>query len=197
VRATLRIRTGLLCFAALPPEIRREYMKRIVNSDEMPLLILRELDWMETLDKMDPVARLNWAKRLMSGDGVVKNSRLAFVWAMEAANKGVSEAKYFIGKWGLEGKIKSMSEIDGVSFLKTATFRGNIKAHALLGRWYAKSQPTVFRLGRAYLHLKLAQKAGDKSGDQLLKQLANYLGPIQLSALEIEVQRELESQKPR
>jgi len=202
-RATLRIRTGLLCSASLPPEFRREAIKLLMNYDELPPRISQEISWMETLDKLDPVARLNWAKRLMSGDGivkgdgVVKNSHRAFMWAMEAANKGVLEAKYVIGKWGLEGKIKSMSEIEGVSFLKTATFGGNIKAHALLGRWYAKSQPTVFRLGRAYMHLKVAQKAGDQSGDQLLKQLAGYLGPIQLFVLEREAQEEFDSRKHR
>jgi len=185
-RAALRYRSGVLCFVDMPSEGREGFIKFYIQAKKIPAEIMKELKWLDSIDKSGRANKLKWAVRLMDGDRMPSFPDAAVSLALKTSNEGSVDAKYFLGIWTLTGKTTRHSKKDGEALLKDAALQGNVPAQVAVGHNYAALPPTLHRMSRAYLFLRLAELGGDQTVGAMLGKLEESLGPIYFQLAEEE-----------
>ena len=112
----------------------------------------------------------DWAKACMDKNGENYNPEFAVKLFTEAANGGITVAKYKLGKMLLNGDGVEKDIVKAVEWLKQAALEENEFAEYALGRLYLKGEEVEKDLPLAMEYLRSAAAKGNEYAAELIRQ---------------------------
>jgi TPR repeat protein len=125
----------------------------------------------------------------MTNYGLAKDEKQAANWYRLAAEKGLAEAQYSLGRLYATGKGVPHDEEQATMWVRAAASQGFPAAEARLGARYAAGLGTPQDDHLAYFWLTLAFLQGEKSVEKLRTAEAAKLKPADVSATDLQAQR--------
>jgi TPR repeat protein len=125
----------------------------------------------------------------VTGYGVSKDEKQAAYWYRRAAEQGLAEAQYSLGRLYARGKGVPHDEEQATMWVRSAASQGFPPAEARLGARYATGNGTTQDNRLAYFWLTLANLHGEKSEEKLRTSTAAKLKPADVNATELQAQR--------
>ncbi|SRR5579871_356070 len=121
--------------------------------------------------------------------GMAKDVKQAAYWYRLAAEKGLAEAQYSLGRLYATGKGVPHDEEQATNWVRVAASQGYPPAEARLGTRYATGNGTTQDDRLAYFWLTLAYLHGEKSAEKLRAAEAAKLKPADVNATDLQAQR--------
>jgi TPR repeat protein len=121
--------------------------------------------------------------------GLPKDQKQAAYWYRLAAEEGLAEAQYSLGRLYATGKGVPHDEEQATAWVRAAASQGYAPAAARLGARYAAGNGTTKDDRLAYFWLTLAFLHGEKSSEKLRSAEAAKLKPADVNATDLQAQR--------
>jgi uncharacterized protein len=121
--------------------------------------------------------------------GLPKDQKQAAYWYRRAAEQGLAEAQYSLGRLYATGKGVPRDEEQATMWVRAAASQGFPAAEARLGARYAAGNGTTQDDRLAYFWLTLAFLHGEKGSEKLRAAEAAKLKPADLNATDLQAQR--------
>jgi len=120
--------------------------------------------------------------------GQAKDQKQAAYWYRRAAEQGLAEAQYSLGRLYATGKGVPHDEEQATMWVRAAASQGFPAAEARLGTRYAAGKGTTQEDRLAYFWLTLAFLHGEKSAEKLRSAEAAKLKPADVNATDLQAQ---------
>ena len=140
--------------------------------------------WLQPDLGMPPV---DWDR--IADYGMAKDLKKAAYWYRLAAEKGLAEAQYSLGRLYASGKGVPHSEEQATAWVRAAASQGYPPAEARLGSRLAAGKGTTQDDRLAYFWLTLAFLHDEKGSEKLRSTEAAKLKPADVNALDLQAQR--------
>ena len=121
--------------------------------------------------------------------GQPKDQKQAAYWYRRAAEQGLAEAQYSLGRLYATGKGVPHDEEQATMWVRAAASQGFPAAEARLGARYAGGKGTAQDDRLAYFWLTLAFLHGEKGSEKLRAAEAAKLKPADVNATDLQAQR--------
>jgi uncharacterized protein len=143
--------------------------------------------WLQLESSGDGMPTADWDT--VSDYGLPKDQKQAAYWYRLAAEKGLAEAQYSLGRLYATGKGVPHDEEQATAWVRSAASQGFPPAEARLGARYAAGKGTTQDDRLAYFWLTLAFLHGEKSAEKLRSAEAAKLKPADVNATDLQAQR--------
>jgi TPR repeat protein len=115
------------------------------------------------------------------GFGVAQDHAAAADWYRQAAEKGFAMGQYNLADLFLKGEGVVQSDPAAFELFRRAAAQGNTSAEIKLGWMYMTGRGTEKNLGEAYQWIESAWLAGDRRGEEYLREIEKRLKPEQVA----------------
>jgi uncharacterized protein len=115
------------------------------------------------------------------GLGVTQDPAAAADWYRQAAEKGFAMGQYNLADLFLRGEGVVQSDPAAFELFRRAAAQGNTSAEIKLGYMYMTGRGTEENLGEAYKWIEAAWLAGDRRGEEYLREIEKRLNPAQVA----------------
>jgi TPR repeat protein len=115
------------------------------------------------------------------GLGVAQDHAAAADWYRQGAEKGFAMAQYNLADLFLKGEGVVQSDPAAIELFRRAAAQGNTSAEIKLGWMYMTGRGTEKNLGEAYRWIEAAWLAGDRRGEEYLREIEKRLKPEQVA----------------
>jgi TPR repeat protein len=142
--------------------------------------------WLQ-LDSETSMPTGNWDS--IADSGQPKDVKQAAYWYRRAAEQGLAEAQYSLGRLYATGKGVPHDEEQATMWVRSAASQGFPAAEERLGERYASGKGTTQDDRLAYFWLTLAFLHGEKNAEKLRAAEAAKLKPADVNATDLQAQR--------
>jgi hypothetical protein len=124
-----------------------------------------------------------------NGQEVEQNYKEAFKWFRVSAQKGLSDAKFYLGLMYYDGKAVARNYSNAFYLFLSAAKQGQNKAQFILGNMYISGQGVQQNYIKAYAWTSIAYKNGDNRARQNLQFLNKEMTASELEKAVAEATR--------
>ncbi len=159
-KATYWFKKAAYFLALMPPDFRLLFLNTALEYHDVPNELYEEVYWVRDIEEGDPEQLYDSAIRVLNGNGLPKDCKVAYRWMTTAAISKLAEAQYEYGKWFIEGICVEKNVKEGLDWIFRAGEARHLEAQKFLGIWYASKTPSEDTNLKAYYWLHLARSSG-------------------------------------